>query len=152
MYRLTDTCERAISRLVLGGKFFGRESWNSGKDDWIREGSQRALILPIEGSGDVRRRTGGTGDVVYKALIRAIPSRLISFFAALSWTGGRLEAMSGSGKPLLGLWLYRSGEDWSYKEDCPIPTTGPHKVKMVKISVVISNWDSRKSSMKIQYS
>ncbi|XP_049819821.1 tryptophan 5-hydroxylase 1 [Aethina tumida] len=28
--------------------------------------------------------------------------------------------MSGSGKPLLGLWLYRSGEDWSYKEDSPI--------------------------------
>ncbi|CAG9838507.1 unnamed protein product [Diabrotica balteata] len=25
-----------------------------------------------------------------------------------------------SGKPLLGLWLYRSGEDWSYKEDSPI--------------------------------
>ncbi|XP_022907781.1 tryptophan 5-hydroxylase 1 isoform X2 [Onthophagus taurus] len=28
--------------------------------------------------------------------------------------------MSGSGKPLLGLWLYRSGEDWTIKEDCPI--------------------------------
>ncbi|XP_056632010.1 tryptophan 5-hydroxylase 1 [Diorhabda sublineata] len=25
-----------------------------------------------------------------------------------------------SGKPLLGLWLYRSGEDWNYKEDSPI--------------------------------
>lgn len=28
----------------------------------------------------------GTGDGVYKALIRAMPSRLISFFTALSWT------------------------------------------------------------------
>ncbi|KAJ8943165.1 hypothetical protein NQ318_008029 [Aromia moschata] len=28
--------------------------------------------------------------------------------------------MSGSGKPLLGLWLYRSGEDWTYKEENPI--------------------------------
>ncbi|XP_060535069.1 tryptophan 5-hydroxylase 1 [Cylas formicarius] len=28
--------------------------------------------------------------------------------------------MSGSGKPLLGLWLYRSGEEWSYKEESPI--------------------------------
>nr|XP_023015237.1 tryptophan 5-hydroxylase 1 [Leptinotarsa decemlineata] len=28
--------------------------------------------------------------------------------------------MSGSGKPLLGLWLYRSGEEWNYKEDSPI--------------------------------
>lgn len=31
--------------------------------------------------------------------------------------------MSGSGKGLLGLWLYRSGEEWTVKEDCPIPTT-----------------------------
>lgn len=29
--------------------------------------------------------------------------------------------MSGSGKPLLGLWLYRSGEEWNYKEEAPIP-------------------------------
>lgn len=38
--------------------------------------------------------------------------------------------MSGSGKPLLGLWLYRSGEDWSYKEDCPLQTaaTGVNQV------------------------
>ncbi|CAH1170124.1 unnamed protein product [Phaedon cochleariae] len=28
--------------------------------------------------------------------------------------------MSGSGKPLLGLWLYRSGEEWDYKESAPI--------------------------------
>ncbi|KAI4470955.1 aromatic amino acid hydroxylase [Holotrichia oblita] len=31
--------------------------------------------------------------------------------------------MSGSGKPLLGLWLYRNGEDWNFKEDCPISET-----------------------------
>lgn len=30
------------------------------------------------------------------------------------------EDMSGSGKPLLGLWLYRSGEEWNYKEESPI--------------------------------
>lgn len=37
--------------------------------------------------------------------------------------------MSGSGKPLLGLWLYRSGEDWSYKEETPIPTVNHNKVR-----------------------
>ncbi|KAJ8924789.1 hypothetical protein NQ315_000942 [Exocentrus adspersus] len=36
--------------------------------------------------------------------------------------------MSGSGKPLLGLWLYRSGEEWNYKEESPIPLkTQPSK-------------------------
>lgn len=29
--------------------------------------------------------------------------------------------MSGSGKGFLGLWLYRSGEDWTLKDECPIP-------------------------------
>lgn len=40
--------------------------------------------------------------------------------------------MSGSGKPLLGLWLYRSGEDWSYKEETPIPTINPNKVRSLR--------------------
>ncbi|XP_044271798.1 tryptophan 5-hydroxylase 1 isoform X2 [Tribolium madens] len=55
--------------------------------------------------------------------------------------------MSGSGKPLLGLWLYRSGEDWSYKEDCPLQTaatgvnqsaTEEPKPKVEKISVIFT--------------
>lgn len=36
--------------------------------------------------------------------------------------------MSASGKSLLGLWLYRSGEEWAVKEDCPIPTTNTNQV------------------------
>lgn len=34
-----------------------------------------------------------------------------------------LNIMSGSGKSLLGLWLYRSGEDWAVKEECPLQQT-----------------------------
>lgn len=41
--------------------------------------------------------------------------------------------MSGSGKPLLGLWLYRSAEeDWNYKEEVPLSTgVGPAAKKNV---------------------
>ncbi|CAH1372901.1 unnamed protein product [Tenebrio molitor] len=46
--------------------------------------------------------------------------------------------MSGSGKPLLGLWLYRSGEEWNYKEDCPIQTTSINQVSFVNIVEKIS--------------
>lgn len=31
--------------------------------------------------------------------------------------------MIGSGKPLLGLWLYRSGNQWSVKHDLPLPAS-----------------------------
>lgn len=41
------------------------------------------------------------------------------------------EDMSGSGKPLLGLWLYRSGEEWNYKEESPIA------LKQVRMSMTI---------------
>lgn len=37
--------------------------------------------------------------------------------------------MSGSGKPLLGLWLYRSGEEWNYKEESPIVLTNQVPLK-----------------------
>lgn len=33
--------------------------------------------------------------------------------------------MSGSGKGLLGLWLYRTGEEWAMKEGSPV-----HKPKV----------------------
>ncbi|KAJ8956473.1 hypothetical protein NQ317_001279 [Molorchus minor] len=61
----------------------------------------------------------------------------------------RAEEMSGSGKPLLGLWLYRSGEDWSYKEESPIllkkqPSQSgeeplqPKEVEKERISVIFT--------------
>lgn len=40
--------------------------------------------------------------------------------------------MSASGKSLLGLWLYRSGEDWAVKEDCPISTS--HVNQVIKVT------------------
>lgn len=41
--------------------------------------------------------------------------------------------MSGSGKSLLGLWLYRSGEqEWSVKEGSPL-----HKKKDLLVSILI---------------
>lgn len=38
-----------------------------------------------------------------------------------------------SGKPLLGLWLYRSGEEWNYKEDVPL-TNSPVSKTSVSIN------------------
>lgn len=35
--------------------------------------------------------------------------------------------MSGSGKSLLGLWLYRTGEEWALKD-------GEHEVSLIKIT------------------
>ncbi|XP_065171266.1 tryptophan 5-hydroxylase 1-like isoform X2 [Atheta coriaria] len=53
-----------------------------------------------------------------------------------------------SGKPLLGLWLYRSEEDWSYKEDVPMPAVSTKAApkpadpkappKLEKISVIFT--------------
>lgn len=42
--------------------------------------------------------------------------------------------MSGSGKPLLGLWLYRSGEEWNYKEESPIVLTNQVPLKETSLS------------------
>ncbi|KAK5643047.1 hypothetical protein RI129_009214 [Pyrocoelia pectoralis] len=52
--------------------------------------------------------------------------------------------MSASGKSLLGLWLYRSGEDWAVKEDCPIPTikakqtTGDDRQELERVSITFT--------------
>lgn len=44
--------------------------------------------------------------------------------------------MSGSGKGLLGVWLYRRGDNWAIKEGSPI-----HKSSDVCcFLLVISNW------------
>ncbi|KAL1518104.1 hypothetical protein ABEB36_001777 [Hypothenemus hampei] len=51
--------------------------------------------------------------------------------------------MSGSGKPLLGLWLYRSGEEWDYKEESPLAVKKKEDSKdsqgeLEKISIIFT--------------
>lgn len=45
--------------------------------------------------------------------------------------------MSASGKSLLGLWLYRSGEGWNVKENCPIATITPKQVILLKEELIL---------------
>ncbi|KAF5278129.1 hypothetical protein FQR65_LT03645 [Abscondita terminalis] len=52
--------------------------------------------------------------------------------------------MSASGKSLLGLWLYRCGEEWAVKEDCPIPTrtskqtNGEDRQELERVSITFT--------------
>ncbi|ERL93388.1 hypothetical protein D910_10680 [Dendroctonus ponderosae] len=51
--------------------------------------------------------------------------------------------MSGSGKPLLGLWLYRSEEEWNYKEESPIAlknqvSESKEPAEIEKISIIFT--------------
>ncbi|KAG8249062.1 hypothetical protein J6590_027820 [Homalodisca vitripennis] len=51
--------------------------------------------------------------------------------------------MSGSGKGLLGLWLYRSGEEWTIKQSVPKPVSicwTFMKKKSVSVSLLAKQW------------
>lgn len=74
--------------------------------------------------------------------------RVLPFFSG----GGGINSRRMSGKPLLGLWLYRSGEEWNYKEDVPLTTSPVSKASVSKelLCVFVMRFfaflDKRKSS------
>lgn len=58
-----------------------------------------------------------------------------------------LQTMSGSGKSLLGLWLYRSGEEWTVKQSAPKPSVSR---QLQNCCLCLVYWGSKPRTLSFQ--